>query len=53
METAIGCCLFDPYTETWEEGINPEDYNNGKCSVSDEEYEKRIEKHRKERKLWA
>ena len=45
METAISCCLFDPYTETWKEGVNPEDYYNGKCLVSDEEHEEQLKKY--------
>ena len=38
MEYAIGNCLYDPVTETWKEGIDPEDYNNGACPVSDEKH---------------
>lgn len=51
MEYAISTCLFDPYTETWKEGIDPEDYSNGECSVSNEEYEKRYSEWRRQRRL--
>ena len=36
LEIAIGRGLYDPFMDTWEDGVNPADYDNGECQHSGE-----------------
>ncbi len=38
MELAIGLCIYDPYTDTWESEAAKAQYMNSPCSESNASY---------------